>query len=474
MSVIATPSPLTTTPAALRVPRLRTLSALALAGIGGALLLLAPPALAAPARLALAVFGLALIAWTVLRWDETAVALAGALALLAGGAVTPEAFRASLGSELVWLLVGAFVIGAAWQQTCLAERWLLSATRGARSVGGLAWRSTLVTAATAFVIPSTSARAALLRPVFDALAARLDGERERRALGLLFPSVILLSAGASLLGAGAHLIATDMIARLDGPALGLAGWALVAAPFALLTCIAATVAVLAGFLNRDERWRPLAPAPATAAPLTRGQRGVAMVTGLTLLAWCTTPWHGIEAWAVALAGALAATCPPITGLSLRSALKKVEWNLLLFLTATLVMGRALVDSGAAQGLAAGLVAAWPAAAGPQAAVMLAGAVAMASHLVVPSRTARVAVLIPTVALPLAAAGADPVLLVLVVTLGSGFCQTLAVSAKPVALFATGDAPAFTDVDLLRLAAMLALPVYALLVVFALGVWPATL
>jgi di/tricarboxylate transporter len=452
----------------------RPMLAVALVAVGATLLLHSGLPLALQARQALGVFGLALIAWTVLRWDETAVALACALALLGLGVVTPEAFRASLGSDLVWLLVGAFVIGAAWQQTGLVERWLLQATAGAQTLRALAWRSTLLVSATAFVVPSTSARAALLRPVFEALAARVGDERARRALGLLFPTVILLSAGASLLGAGAHLVAADMVERLGGPRLGVIGWALVAAPFALASCALATLVVLQGFLAAPERTRTLAAPSVPRARLSRGQRAVAAATALTIVAWSTSAWHGIDAWAVALAGALAVTLRPWTGVELRSALKKVEWNLLVFLAATLVMGRALVDSGAARALAEGLLDAWPEGAGPRAAVLLAAALAMAAHLLVPSRTARATLLIPTVALPLAATGADPVLLVLVVTLGSGFCQTLTVSAKPVALFAGGDAPPFGHADLLRLTGLLVLPLYALLAAFALWAWPAQL
>jgi hypothetical protein len=64
-------------------------------------------------------------------------------------------------------------------------------------------------------------------------------------------------------------------------------------------------------------------------------------------------------------------------------------------------------------------------------------------------------------------------------IGSGFCQTLAVSAKPVALFARAELPSALDdarssIDaaLLRLALAL-LPVMALLLwAFALVVWPA--
>ncbi|WP_246713673.1 hypothetical protein [Rhizobium leguminosarum] len=70
----------------------------------------------------------------------------------------------------------------------------------------------------------------------------------------------------------------------------------------------------------------------------------------------------------------------------------------------------------------------------------AAVVATLSHLVITSRTARATILIPALALPVAALGVDPLNLVMVVTLASGFCQTLMVSAKPVALFGAMDPP----------------------------------
>jgi len=84
---------------------------------------------------------------------------------------------------------------------------------------------------------------------------------------------------------------------------------------------------------------------------------------------------------------------------------------------------------------------------------------------------RLLFLMAVLALPLAALGADPVALVMVVTLASGFCQTLMVSAKPVALFGGMDPPAFGQADLFRLAAILIVPFVGLLVVFATLIWP---
>jgi solute carrier family 13 (sodium-dependent dicarboxylate transporter), member 2/3/5 len=411
------------------------------------------------------------VGWAVLRLDETQVAIGGALALVALGVVEPDRLYAALGNDLTWLLLGGFVLAAVLQASGLAERWTLQAARGAGSFGALLQRLTWLIAATAFVVPSTSARAALLLPVFLVLARTLASPRQVRALALLFPTVILLSAGASLLGAGAHLIAIDTLRRLGLPAPGFLGWLALAAPLCALACWAACGLIGRLFLRAEERCSALAWPAEVQTPLRAEQRRTAWVVGAGLLGFAGSGGLGIDAALVALAVALLSTVPAITGVALKTALKKVEWNMLLFLAATLVMGQALLDSGAAAALAAAATRGLP----PQpAAPLLVAAVALAallSHLLITSRSARALVLIPVVALPLSAAGANPAVLVLVSVLGSGFCQTLAVSAKPVMMFARAEVPTFADADLLRLSAALLPVMFALLMLFALVIWP---
>lgn len=440
---------------------------------GAAAIVLGLPQLPAPAMWSLGVLLAALLAWTVLDLDETPVALAAALALLAAGSITLQDFYAGMGDDFVWLLIGAFLLAAVLQASGLAERCALRLVHGARSPRGLFVRLALFITATAFVVPSTSGRAALLLPVFVALAQALREPRLVRALALLFPSVILLSACVSMLGAGAHLVALDAMQRLGGPVPDFAHWLLLAGPFGLLSSLLAVEAVLRMFLTAHERALPLAlPAPAP-RPLTRHERGIVGVTVLALVAWATGAWHGVPAPVVAVAAALAATLRPLTGVDLKTAVKRVEWNLVLFMAATLVVGEAVLASGAADALARSLVAVLGVdRLAPAAVLGLAGLLALLSHLVVTSRTARATVLIPTVALPLAATGLDAALLVFVAVIGSGFCQTLVASAKPVAMFAGDERPHYAAHDLLQLSGALLLPLWALLFFFAHAVWPA--
>jgi di/tricarboxylate transporter len=426
-----------------------------------------------PMRVALSVFAATLIAWTVMDLPETPVALAGALALVFAGAVEQRALFDALGSGIVALMLAAFVIGAVLKETGLANRLALRMLAPFRTVSGIFWGITGAIFLTAFFIPSTSARAAILMPVFLALSRTIARPRVTRALALLFPSVILLSAAASLTGAGAHLVAADAIRRISGETLGFAAWAMLAAPFALLCSLAACGLILGTFLGADDRRARVAALDAATQPLSSRDRVVAGIVLAVVGLWATAGLHGIDLALVALAGALVAASKSVSGVSFKAALKGVEWNLLLFLAATLVIGEALLDTGAARLIVDRLLLSFAGTGTTPAwlVVTLAATASALAHVVINSRTARATVLIPALALPLAGFGIDPASLILLVTLGSGFCQTLMVSAKPVTLFGGMEPPAFTSGDLLRLSAML-LPLFvALLCLFALLVWP---
>lgn len=444
------------------------LAVLAAWGVGAGL-----PDASFAARAALLVFTAALLGWSVLRLDDLPLALLACLALVASGAVPATALYASLGSELVWLMLGACVLAAVLQASGLAERCALHAVAGAGSVGALFHRLNWAIGATAFFIPSTSARAALLLPVFLVLARALATPRLVRALALLFPTAILLTAGASLMGAGAHLVAVEFIARETGQRIGFVRWAVLALPLALLASTVATAVILRLFLSGAERRQAPALPAMPAVALTPPQRGAAGVALATVALWCVGPWWGLDATLVAIAGALAATTPALTGVRLATALKAVDWALLLFLAATTLMGQALLDTGAAALLAKAALQTLPLAIAPVWALLLiAATIAVALHLVVPSRTARTVLLLPTVALPFAAAGADLALLAFVCVQGTGFCQSFVVSAKPVAVFArAGEAAPFAPADLLRLAAVLGPAMVGWLALFAVVVWP---
>ena len=88
------------------------------AGIG----VLLPGSLPTPARLALFAFILAAILWSTTSINADYIALATMMLLiLAGGSPQEQLFEA-LASHVIWLMIGAFILGGAVQKTGLAAR----------------------------------------------------------------------------------------------------------------------------------------------------------------------------------------------------------------------------------------------------------------------------------------------------------------------------------------------------------------
>ncbi|MFS8098924.1 anion permease [Lentzea alba] len=209
--------------------------------------------------LTLVVFGMAVLLWVCTPLDDTFVALAAVAALLLFG-VLPASSLAALGSSTTWLLIAAFVLAAGVTASGLPLRlasWLVGR---ARTVRGLAHLTALALLLTAFFVPSTSGRAALALPVCSALRTRLNS-RVARALGVLFPSVILLTAVASLVGAGAHLITSSLLETATGQGIGFGWWLLLGVPLALVSAHVTAEIVLWRFTTRSDRVAPLLAVP---------------------------------------------------------------------------------------------------------------------------------------------------------------------------------------------------------------------
>jgi hypothetical protein len=260
---------------------------------------------------------------------------------------------------------------------------------------------------------------------------------------LLIPTVILSSANGSLNGAGAHLIAVEAIVFTGAPGLGYLDWLMLGGPLAKLASTA---------------W--IAAAPDT-GPRTVQQTRILMVVAAFVALWLTEPRHGFGMSLVAMTGALALLTRPFTGRKSSEIFRAVDVELTLYMAATMLIAQAMTENGADRRLAAQAMATLPAAmltSGPGATVA--------------SRSARAAILIPAVALPMASLGHDATLLILIAMMGTGLCLTLVSSEKPVAICGTREDAGFTQSYLFRLALPLGLAKIVLLLAFATLVWPA--
>ncbi|WOF22504.1 SLC13 family permease [Microbacterium betulae] len=436
-----------------------------------------PGDLPVDARLVLFAFGAATVLWTLTDLEPGYVALgAGLTACIPVG--RQEEFFASLGNDVVWLIVGAFVIGGAMAGSGLAARLTGAIIGRARSVRGLMWTVTAAVVPLSFLVPSTSGRAAVLLPVYRSLATRLGDARIARALALLMPTVVLVSTTSTLVGATSHLVAVDLLRQTTGETISYLQWALWGAPFGIAASVVVCVAVQAMFLRREERRRPLETEAASGAaprhaPLTRAERVVAVVVGAALVGWLTEPLHGVEIAAVTIVAAVLLCAPGLGVMTWKEGLASVSWSLVLFVAGALALGGALVESGAGEWIVSGLFAlsGIDGLTSSLALVVVVALLSATAHLYVTSHTVRAIAIVPPFLALAATADLSPVAVVFLVSIGLDYCLTLPVSSKALLVFIDADdrGEGFVPRDLLRLSLVM-LPAYVGLMVVSYEVW----
>lgn len=432
------------------------------------------------AKIAFIAFGLAVLAWSFTKINDTYIALATVIFLSLTGTTEPKNFLSSLGDSTIWLMLASFIIAASVTASGLSNRLTKAVISKVSTVNGLFYGLTLILLATAFIIPATSGRAALMLPVFVALSLAINNRRINIALSILFPTIILFSAIASLTGAGAHLVTAEILSRMGGEKFTFARWMMLGLPFAFVSCFASTFVILRLFLSKEERQGQIQINRETVLNSQkisdkwgRNEKfALGFVTILVTL-WMTESVHGINSTMVALIGALIVTSPKIGNISFKDGIKQINWNLLLFMAATLEIGEALINSGAAKWLVEKSFAMMQNDLSNNAVlvVSMVAIISLLSHLLINSRTARSSVLIPMVVLFALSVGFNATTLAFISTAAAGFCLTLTVSAKPVMMFSQHDGDTFQQNDLLRLSAVL-LPLHlVLLIIFTFFIYP---
>lgn len=426
-------------------------------------------------RFVLTIYSGAAAAWCLGLSEEWIAGALAVAALLFLDLIAARDVATSATQDLVWLLVGAYLIAFAIHQSRLVAALGHFAFRRPMPAASLAYRTAAIVAATAFIFPSTSARAAMLLPLQRLLSDVSGDVRIERTFALLIPTIILLSAGGVLTGAAAHIVAIEVVERSGSARIGYGEWLIAAMPIALASSVAATWLIVRLILPRNQRGQ-IVGAPLAARPrMGRVHAAMLAVMAATIVLWATRDWHGISFGAV---GMTAALCLLALGSkhqqpAVRDMASAIDWKLILLLVSTVVLAEALVSSGAANTVGAGLMAAIPEAvlASNAATIALIAAVSMLAHVVIPSRSARAAVLITSIAIPLSVTGFDIVPLVFLIALGTGFCQLTPYGAKPLLIFASGTDTAGFRRDLLRLGAPLFVITWLILVGLALTLWP---
>lgn len=430
-------------------------------------LVFAAPEMPVPVKTTLIVFAGAIAAWSFSKIDPTFVAVAAALAMSVLAPQSGQMPLAGLGDPFILLVIAGFMLGGAYKSSGLSERiagWFVAR---AVTVTQLFYQLTTALILLSFVTPSTSARAAVMMPVYAAVAGATPHAGVRKALAVLFPVVIVLSCVTSYLGAAANLMTADFIEKFTGTQISYLEWLKLGVPFGIVSCFGSVWILLRLFLNPMERKMKfeLQVAPQkNDSNSALARKKVLAVTALMMFFWVTETWHGLDAAVVALAGAALLAAPDLGVVSFKQAVKEVEWPLILFMAATIDLGQALIQSGSVDYISTAVLNRYNQQTGWILTALLL-LTALLSHLFIHSRTARAAVLMP-VLIPLGmSAGQSGMLVAFFCNAAMGYCLTLPICAKPVAMFSNAGEDGYTAADLLRLSVWL-IPFHLLLLAVA--------
>ncbi|PMB20982.1 SLC13 family permease [Fischerella thermalis] len=423
-------------------------------------------------RLTIIVFLLTVILWSMTSINAGYIALVSVLMLLLTGSISQEDFFESLGSDVVWLMIGAFILGGAVKQTGLATRLTQAVAAKAHNVSSLFWLLTTVLIPLSFLIPSTSGRAAVTHPIFRSVANAIEDKRTRRALAILMPSIILVSTIASLTGAGSHLVAKDLLEEISEKDISFSQWLLYGLPFGIVASYATCWVIMQLFLDRRRWQQKLDVECLQSAPLSLPERKTLMIVLLMLGLWLTEKWHGLEIATVTVIGAILLTAPKFGVMKWKDAVKDVSWNLIIFVGATLALGHALISSGASEWIINNvfrfsdintskshfLI------------LLLLAIISLTSHIYMTSHTARAAALVPPLLYLASSLDINPVTVLFISTLGMDYCLTFPVSSKALMVYQDAEEDGFKPKDLLRLSSVMIVVHFVLIVLFYYTWW----
>jgi anion transporter len=431
-----------------------------LAVFGWLYLMPTPAGLTASGQAVLASFCLALILWISEAVPTHVTSLILMLFLVFLNGWDMKSVLGSLGYDVIWLNVMAFILSSLLVKTQIAKRIALNliVRFGHRGMPMLL-SFIVLQLALAPLIPATAARTVITLPIMLIVAAIYGSTADKpNSFGknLLLQNLVSINVASSgfLTGSTANIIAVAFILNLGGSKVYYTDWMFANLP------VAVAVLLIMWFVGPAllVRLKPECTTPRIAGgmdalkrqldrmgKITPLERKGALIFGIVVLLWLTDRYHRqlfgfeIDPVMAALLGGIIALLPRVGILKWNEA--DIPWHLMLFSAGAYAGGLALNDTGAAQWVIRQVftlvhfspnVSFWEV-------YIVVMALMLYSHLVFTSKTMRTIILIPFIISLARELGFPPLALALPAAFTIDWVIGLPISAKPnVILFTTGQ------------------------------------
>jgi len=402
-----------------------------------------PIGLSYAGKMALGVFLTALILWITESIPNYAVSLLVIVALPLTGAWSEAQAMGVLGYEVIWLTFAAFIIASGMEKSGLAKRMALYLiTKFGKSVNSVLILLIIINFLIAFVVPSTTARAAMMFPivllVVEAFQVNINDPKNNfgKLLALHGIQANNLSTAAIVTATSSQILAISFIKDLTGHDVSWMEWFIASAPITILTLAAMFFIgkMLFKLPKSDSETLDLTKLKDEynkLGKMTITEKKALLIFTITLALWAMDSLQ-VKLFAfklrlvmVAILSAALFFLPYIGILKWKEA--KISWNLLIFACGAYAGGVALDETGLA---AWGLNIIFKKLGVENMSFITLFAVIMFiasfSHLLFTSKTVRTIILIPTIIGIANATGYNPVAL----ALPAAFCIADTITLPP--------------------------------------------
>ncbi len=269
---------------------------------------------------------------------------------------------AMLGEPVMILNIASFIMASALVATGLAKRvslYLVLRMRG--NIALLFWSFILLNVLFGAFISATSAKTALLLPLFMVISAIFGatGGDRRNNVGrnMVLQNLLAnnVSASAFMTGSAANLVAIALLEKA-GAVVTYDKWLIALLPLCLIQCAVSWwtgTRYIFPISQEDAQpkfeggFRRLGQEYLALGPVSIEEIKAAVVFVSVLLLWSTGQLHGIKAEVIALAGACVVLLPEILGL--RIGVMKwndadIPWHMLMFSWGAYVLGGVVEQS----------------------------------------------------------------------------------------------------------------------------------
>lgn len=415
-----------------------------------------PEGMSKQGQVSLALFTFALIMWISrpIPIYLTSIIIILLLPLL-GAVEKQDVAFGTLGYDIIWLMVAAFVLTSAMSASNLGKRISLTlVTKFAKTPTQTLVVFVVVNYILAFFVPSTTARASLILPiamiileVYGAMPGKSNFGKLMMLQGVQnngFATSIVMTATS------AQVLAVGFINEQAGGKIGYMQWMIGSLPQAILTTIFAFIAGMLLFKYKDEFKEKTQDFTASLktqldelGPMSSREIKAALIFLLTLFLWATgdyqKAWWGfkISTEQTAVLSMLLCLMPGIGVITWKEA--NIKWDLMIFSAGAYAVGNAVNDNEAATWVINKLIGATgldKMSTSIVAIVLI--FITVFSHLIFTSKTVRTTIIIPAVIALSKQLGMDPVPLALACSFGIAYTITLPPHSKVNTLyFGTG-------------------------------------